>query len=96
VPYRFHSHAPLVATSHGLSRLEARFYRDRAQVGRVLEEQGPIPTERAMELGLVTLAPHGPPACALLCRTRMASDCTTGTCMAAPSITLPSGIGVCH
>jgi benzoyl-CoA-dihydrodiol lyase len=43
--------------SHGLSRLEARFYRDRAQVGRVLEEKGPIPTERAMELGLVTLAP---------------------------------------
>jgi benzoyl-CoA-dihydrodiol lyase len=43
--------------SHGLTRLEARFFRDRSQVGRVLEEKGPIPTERAEELGLVTLAP---------------------------------------
>ncbi len=43
--------------SHGLSRLEVRFLRDRAQVGRVLEETGPIPTERAEALGMVTLAP---------------------------------------
>jgi benzoyl-CoA-dihydrodiol lyase len=43
--------------SHGLSRLEARFLHDPANVGRVLEEKGAIPTERANELGLVTLAP---------------------------------------
>ena len=43
--------------SHGLSRLEARFLREPANVGRVLEEKGAIATERANELGLVTLAP---------------------------------------
>ena len=43
--------------SHGHSRLEVRFLRDPGSVGRVLEEKGPIPTERANELGLVTLAP---------------------------------------
>jgi benzoyl-CoA-dihydrodiol lyase len=43
--------------SHGLTRLEARFLHDPANVGRVLEEKGAITTERANELGLVTLAP---------------------------------------
>jgi benzoyl-CoA-dihydrodiol lyase len=43
--------------SHGLSRLQARFQHDPASVGRVLEENGAIATERANELGLVTLAP---------------------------------------
>ena len=43
--------------SHGLSRLQVRFQHDPASVGRVLEEKGAIPTERANELGLVTLAP---------------------------------------
>ncbi len=43
--------------SHGHSRLEVRFLRDPGNVGRVLEEKGPIATERANELGLVTLAP---------------------------------------
>jgi benzoyl-CoA-dihydrodiol lyase len=43
--------------SHGLSRLQARFQHDPSGVGRVLEEKGAIHTERANELGLVTLAP---------------------------------------
>ncbi len=44
--------------THGASRLEARFLRDPEQVQRVLARQdGPIPTEEADALGLVTVAP---------------------------------------
>ena len=43
--------------SHGLSRLEVRFQREPARVQQALEEKGPIATERASELGLVTVAP---------------------------------------
>ncbi|CAG0984109.1 partial Benzoyl-CoA-dihydrodiol lyase, partial [Anaerolineae bacterium] len=43
--------------SHGLTRLQARFQRDPAQVEKVLATSGPIPTEQANALGLVTMAP---------------------------------------
>jgi benzoyl-CoA-dihydrodiol lyase len=43
--------------SHGLSRLEARYLREPEKVAQVLAEKGPIPTERAVALGLVTIAP---------------------------------------
>jgi benzoyl-CoA-dihydrodiol lyase len=43
--------------SHGLTRLEVRFQREPERVATVLAEKGPIPTERAVELGLVTIAP---------------------------------------
>jgi benzoyl-CoA-dihydrodiol lyase len=43
--------------SHGLTRLEVRFQREPARVEQVLAEKGAIATERANELGLVTIAP---------------------------------------
>jgi benzoyl-CoA-dihydrodiol lyase len=43
--------------SHGLSRLTARFQKDPEQVARVLATKGPIKTEAANALGLVTVAP---------------------------------------
>ncbi len=43
--------------SNGLSRLQSRFLRDPANVGRVLETRGPIDTQAANKLGLVTFAP---------------------------------------
>jgi benzoyl-CoA-dihydrodiol lyase len=43
--------------THGLSRLRARFQKNPEQVAVVLAEKGAIPTERADELGLVTVAP---------------------------------------
>ncbi len=51
------ANAGVFPMSHGLSRLQVRFLYDPAGVGRVLEEKGAISTERANELGLVTLAP---------------------------------------
>jgi benzoyl-CoA-dihydrodiol lyase len=43
--------------SNGLTRLESRFLAEPERVGKVLASEGPIPTARAVELGLVTLAP---------------------------------------
>jgi benzoyl-CoA-dihydrodiol lyase len=43
--------------SHGLSRLEVRFQREPGRIEQALAEKGPIATERANELGLVTIAP---------------------------------------
>jgi len=43
--------------THGLSRLGVRFLGAPAQVGHVLAEGGPVNTERAVALGLVTVAP---------------------------------------
>jgi benzoyl-CoA-dihydrodiol lyase len=42
---------------NGLTRLESRFLRDPAQVGRVLEASGPLEARAALEAGLVTFAP---------------------------------------
>lgn len=44
-------------TSSGLSRLEARFYGEPEALDRVLATQGPIGSDEALELGLVTFAP---------------------------------------
>jgi benzoyl-CoA-dihydrodiol lyase len=42
---------------NGLTRLEARFQREPARVEAVLSHEGAIATARAVELGLVTIAP---------------------------------------
>jgi benzoyl-CoA-dihydrodiol lyase len=42
---------------NGLTRLETRFLGNPAQVGTILAHEGPIDTETAEELGLVTFAP---------------------------------------
>ncbi len=42
---------------NGLSRLQSRFLREPARVGRALETKGPIDTKAALALGLVTFAP---------------------------------------
>ncbi len=42
---------------NGLSRLQTRFLKDPQMVSRVLEQTGPIATEDAQKLGLVTFAP---------------------------------------
>jgi benzoyl-CoA-dihydrodiol lyase len=42
---------------NGISRLASRFLREPERVAKVLAEEGPIPTERAVSLGLVTIAP---------------------------------------
>ncbi len=49
--------AGVLPMSNGLSRLASRFLRDPANVGRVLETRGPIDTQAANKLGLVTFAP---------------------------------------
>jgi benzoyl-CoA-dihydrodiol lyase len=42
---------------NGLSRLQSRFLREPERVSRVLETRGPIGTQDATKLGLVTFAP---------------------------------------
>jgi benzoyl-CoA-dihydrodiol lyase len=42
---------------NGLTRLQSRFLKEPARVGRVLETQGAIDTATANQLGLVTFAP---------------------------------------
>jgi benzoyl-CoA-dihydrodiol lyase len=42
---------------NGLSRLQSRFLREPERTSRVLEATGPISTQEAMKLGLVTFAP---------------------------------------
>jgi benzoyl-CoA-dihydrodiol lyase len=49
--------AGALRTWSGLTRLESRFLRDPASVGRVLERTGPIGPRDALALGLVTFAP---------------------------------------
>jgi len=51
------ANAGLHPMSHGLTRLEARFQREPERVAAALAEQGAVATERALELGLVTIAP---------------------------------------
>ncbi len=51
------ANAGLHPMSHGLSRLAVRFLGDPAHAERALAERGPIPTGRALALGLVTIAP---------------------------------------
>jgi benzoyl-CoA-dihydrodiol lyase len=43
--------------SHGMTRLQARFLAEPARVEKALATKGPIPTEDADALGLVTVAP---------------------------------------
>ena len=43
--------------ANGLTRLQSRFLREPERVGRVLETKGPIDTQTANDLGLVTFAP---------------------------------------
>jgi benzoyl-CoA-dihydrodiol lyase len=43
--------------SNGITRLESRFLSDPERVAKVLGIEGAIPTARALELGLVTVAP---------------------------------------
>ncbi len=42
---------------NGLTRLQSRFLKEPERVARVLEHKGPMSTEEAMSLGLVTFAP---------------------------------------
>lgn len=51
------ANAGAMRTSSGISRLHVRFLSEPARVAKVLEAEGSIPTARALELGLVTLAP---------------------------------------
>jgi benzoyl-CoA-dihydrodiol lyase len=47
----------LLTMSNGLSRLETRFYDNRAHVDRLLAHQAPFDAQDALEAGLVTFAP---------------------------------------
>ncbi|MDQ3032816.1 MAG: 2,3-epoxybenzoyl-CoA dihydrolase [Myxococcota bacterium] len=51
------SNAGAMPTSSGISRLDGRFLGAPERTAKVLQTEGAIPTEAALELGLVTLAP---------------------------------------
>jgi benzoyl-CoA-dihydrodiol lyase len=51
------ANAGAMPTSAGISRLEVRYLAAPSKVAEVLALEGPIPTETASELGLVTMAP---------------------------------------